>query len=292
MYRAIVLLCSIAFLIGVKPAVACNEPAGQSLRQFYRSDKFGQLGVKGLGLNVHLLDKYKCYDFSFLIDKTLRIYFDNSSENIAPPSYVGAIILRVFSGKTGEETPFSAYLYRNNSEFNSSSHWGQMKSGAEKPRLGNSYSDKDVSIVDEYFNENVPLQANSLVELNELSRKPESMVSAQIKSWQALVFGKQDPGYLLYEDPAAVGDKWFGLDLDAPGSPHYSIIRSYLIKYQASPRPQPQEFFQTGAQSADCVYIKLIAPGDTVLSFAIEHPENSRNFIALKMRKSAQCQTP
>lgn len=292
MRRATTFLCSMALLIGIGPAVACDKPGGQSFRHFYNTDTFGQLGVKGLGQNVHILDQYKCYDFSFLIDKNLRIYFNHASEGTSGPTYVGAIILRVFSSETGENAPFSAYLYRNSTEKGSSSRWAQMKSAAEKPRIGNSYPDADVSFVDEYFDENARLPAKDLAELNELSRKPESPVSTQVKGWHALVLGKGDSGYRLYENTTATGDKWFGLDVDALGSARYSIIRSYLTKYQASPNPRPQEFFSSGAQSADCVYIKLIAPGDTASSFAIEHPKNSRDFITLKMRKTADCQKP
>jgi hypothetical protein len=291
--RALAIVFGAAAWLTCADAFACDAPRGQSIRHFYNTEHFGQLGVQGLGQNVHILSQYKCYDLSFLWNKNLRIYFNNASEEDEPrPTYIGAIILRVFAGKGTGRLPFEAYLYRNKSETESTSTWASIKSAAGKLRPGSDYQTSEVTILDDYFGDDTVLPVTNLSELNRESRKPDSDVSKQIANWHAAVVGKHEPGYRLYQDTAAGAENWFGIEVTPPASPRYSILRAYLTKYQASPTPRPKVFFTSGARSAECVYIRLIGPGDSVSTLEIERPEGTREFITLKMRKNANCEAP
>ena len=291
----VIAVVGVLMTVSCCPAAACDDPHGQSLRQFYNPDKFGQLGVKGLGLNVHLLDAYKCYDFSFLIHKNLQIYFNNASTGSSRPTYVGALIFRLFSSKNLDEAPFQGYLYRNDSDQASGSDWAQIKKSPNVdvvPEVGTSYAEKDLSIVDKYFGENNPLPAKSFEDLNEMNRNEKSDAAKQISDWHALVIAKDGDVYRVYENTARDRKKWFMIDVRPPAASQYGILKSYLVKYQSGPNPSWKPFFGSGAEAADCVYIKLVGPGDSVTSFDINRPEQSRDFFTLKMRGTASCEVP
>ena len=270
-------------------AAACNsaiKPEPQTQLAFYSNDTYGRLGIRH-GQFLWILDQYRCYDLSFL-DSTpfLSIYFNNAWDgDNNEPTYVGAIIVRVFRSGDYQEGPFSAYLYRNTTRRSrTTSKWAH--GNAEQ---GTTASPADLKVLNDELDSEDPIRASNFAELDRLLRLGEKATEARLKEWHSLLIRAQDNGYFVYRDTLKSNTHWT-LDSklkDATGS--YLIARSYLIKYQTSSNPQPEVFFQVGAAAADCVYIRLVAPGDSASNFAIT---GRGRFISLKMRSDATCVSP
>jgi hypothetical protein len=269
-------------------ALACSSairPALQTAYKFYDRNAYGRLGIVN-DQYVRILDEYRCYDLSFLSNRYLSIYFNNAKDgDIHEPTYVGAVIVRVFRSGTYGDGPFSAYLYRNTTNVarrTSKFAHGSIEQGAI-------VSAAELRILPDEYNPDEGIQASSFAQLDQLLRFGSQESEAKLKDWHSLVVAPRDDKYFVHGNTAKSNTSWV-LDnklKDSTGS--YLIVRNYLVKYQTSDRPQPEVYFQTGAAGADCVYIRLVAPGDGASSFAIG---GSGQFITLKMRYDAICVDP
>jgi hypothetical protein len=105
----------------------------------------------------------------------------------------------------------------------------------------------------------------------------------------ALVVTPDSGGFRVLYNSARSDGRWqIGLGSSALAQ-GYLIVRNYLIKYQPSANPRPDAFFKAGASDADCVYIRLVAPGDTLSRFALRRVQGSSDIITLKMKSDAAC---
>lgn len=282
----ILFLCLVFF---VQEVAACDSPATarhQTPASFYNKDAYGRLGVKD-GQYLRILDEYRCYDLTSLDRQPLlSIYFNNASDDDNnEPTYVGAVIIRVFRSGEYQEGPFSAYLYRNTTRIaRNTSKWAHGNA-----ELGTKVKPPDLKILGDELDSEDAIRGKDFTQLDSLLRLGQPETEARLQDWHSLVVGPQEDGYVVYRNTLKSDTRW-ALDSklkNATGS--YLIARNYLIKYQTSNNPQPEVYFQTGAAAADCVYIKLIAPGDGVSNFAIA---GSGRFISLKMKRDAKCVTP
>jgi hypothetical protein len=294
--RPAITICGGLLLLALiaRESPACDSaqrPRPQSILRFYNSDSFGQLGVKGLGDNLHILDQYQCYDLSFLRKKRLSLYFNNALQSDeTEPTYVGAIVVRTFVGKEHKEGPYSAYLYRNSSTKKSSvSKWAHridVQDTVDRDSWGAANS---FSILNDKYDPDRPLGAPSLADLLRQMQISTSQAVEQLRQWHALVVTPESGGFRVHHNSAQSDNQWhIGLSGSAADG-GYLIARNYLIKYQPSPNPTPDVFFQVGAQDADCVYIKLVAPGDALSTFALRREGASSNVMTLKMNENAAC---
>ena len=275
-------------------ASACNtapKPRGQSIVRFYDKEGYGQLGVKGLGQHVHILDEYRCYDLSFLRNKNLSIYFNNiGAAGDASPTFVGAIIVRSFSGKEYKDGPFSGYLYRN--ESSNDSLWVRPKKDvpALEPDSVRS-ADEIEKFLTKYESE--VLRAGSLTDLSKLLQSTTSPPDGALTKWHAWVAAPEQDRLQILRNTASTNSAWRINPAVADGAgDRYFLLKAYLVKYRRSTGPTAKPFFESGATSADCVYIKLIAPGDGVSTFALRNVGSSGDFITLKMKSNARCFSP
>lgn len=287
-------------VLAIPAALACDgasKPYSQSISRFYDSGAYGRLGVKGLGENLHILDEYRCYDLYFLRNKLLSIYFNNATMEEGEPTYLGATIVRSFSGKESGEGAFSAYVYRNASAKSGggNSKWARPVNEQVVLEQGASGSATDFNISEDKYAPDTPMtRASNFEELMRQSLLAASPPSVQLKTWHALVVSPDGDQFRVKHNTSQNDGAWSidsGIGEGGPPS-SYLIVRKYLIKYQNSQRPRREAFFQVGAGDADCVYIRLVAPGDAVKDFAIKGLGASRGFITLKMKSRAICRAP
>ena len=277
----------------VQPALACDsaqKPSPQSISRFYQSESFGRLGVKGPGDHVYIVNEYRCYDFSFLRNKNLSIYFNNAARNDnAVPTYVGAVIVRTFSKGSPQGGQYTGYLYRNAlTKQQSTSKWAHranLQDGERDPRGG---AAEFVILSDEYDSDEA-LTATSSAGLDHEMQLSTSQAVERLRQWHALVVTPDSGGFRVLHDSARSDGRWqIGLQASALAQ-GYLIVRNYLIKYQPSANPKRDAFFRAGASDADCVYIRLVAPGDTLSTFALRRVQGSSDVITLKMKADAAC---
>jgi hypothetical protein len=249
-----------------------------------------------LGDNLHILDEYHCYDFSFLRNKYLSIYFNNTLKNEeSEPTYVGAIVLRTFTGKEYKEGPYSAYFFRNSSnKISSVSKWAHRidaQHAADRDSWG---AENSFRVLTDKYDSDRPVGAPNLADLlRQMQFSSSHANEQQLRRWHALVVIPEAKGFRVRHNSAQADSRWH-IDLGTRADDgDYLIIRNYLIKYQASPSPTPDVFFYVGAQDANCVYIKLIAPGDALSTFALRRREgDASDVITLKMKEKAVCNLP
>lgn len=277
----------------IQPSLACDSaqrPSPQSILRFYQSESFGRLGVKGPGDHVYILNEYRCYDLSFLRNKNLSIYFNNAARNDhAAPTYVGAVIVRTFSKGSPQGGQYTGYLYRNAlTKHQGTSRWAHRANPQESERDPRGAASDFVILNDEYDSEEA-LIATSSAGLDHEMQLSTSQAVERLRQWHALVVTPDSGGFRVVHNSAQSDGRWqIGLrasDL-AQG---YLIARNYLIKYQASANPKRDAFFKAGASDADCVYIRLVAPGDTLSTFALRRVQGSSDIITLKMKSDAAC---
>jgi hypothetical protein len=285
------LVSSTLLLLFCSEAFACDSaprPRPQSIVRFYDSQAFGRLGVKALGDNVYILDHYQCYDLSFIRNKSLSLFFNNASKSDdADATYVGAIVVRTFSRRDYSEGPYAAYLYRNSSANDGgTSKWAHLKQQAQTPAWGPSSA---FEILNGKYDPDDPLRSTSFSDLLKRLQRADADNAAQLKQWHALVVAPDADGYRVLHDTARSDRNW-SLMVATPGADNgYTLVRAYLVKYQASESPTARVFFEIGATAADCVYLKLVGPGDAVSELAIQPTNESRDVITLKMRATAVC---
>lgn len=281
---AIVSLCVVS-----ASATACDSaivPETQSLVRFYDKDFFGRLGVVNNNGNfVSILDTNRCYDLSFLRNKFLSIYFNNArDDDNAEPTYVGALIVRVFRTGQYQEGPFSAYLFRSSALIaRSSSKWAHA---SVEP--GNAAPATNFKMLADELNSEEPIVASDFSGLARRLRFGLAETETRLREWHALVVAPKDDGIFVFRDTSKSDSSWT-VDpkiKDRLGS--YLIARSYLIKYQTNLYPRAEPYFQSGAAAADCVYIKVIGPADDSSGFAL----GGGGFISLKMKNDAMCVDP
>jgi len=277
----------------VQPSLACDSAqraSPQSITRFYQSESFGRLGVKGPGDHVYIVNEYRCYDFSFLRNKNLSIYFNNAARNEnAEPTYVGAVIVRTFSKGSPQGGQYTGYLYRNAlTKQRSTSSW------AHRPDLQDSERDSrgaaaEFTILSDEYDPDEALTATSSAGLDHEMQLSTSRAVERLRQWHALVVTPDSGGFRVLYNSARSDGRWqIGLGSSALAQ-GYLIVRNYLIKYQPSANPRPDAFFKAGASDADCVYIRLVAPGDTLSRFALRRVQGSSDIITLKMKSDAAC---
>jgi hypothetical protein len=289
---SLLLLC-----VAVQESAACeaaHTPHGQSIVRFYDSESFGRLGVKGLGDNLYILDRYQCYEISFLRNKNLSIYFNSTVQGEVPgPTYVGAVIARAFSPKGASEGQYSAYFYRNSStKSGGESKWAHAIDAQGSLDHDSWGAASSFRLLTDVYDRDQAVRAPSLRDLVRQMQISTSQAADQLKQWHALIVVPESGGFRVQHNSEQSDSRW-NIDLadDNPGS-SYLIVRNYLVKYQASPNPTPTPFFTVGAQDADCIYIKLVAPGDTLSTFALRRDGGSSDVITLKMKRNAVCREP
>lgn len=292
------LLLAASIVQGSRACDSALKPRPQSILRFYDSDSFGRLGVKGLGDNVHILDQYRCYDLTFLRNKHLFIYFNTAQQNDGTgpdtgPTYVGAVIVRTFSGKEFDRGPYSAYFYRNTSTKNrDASKWAHDVGVQASPESSSWAPANSFAILNDRYVSDEPVAAPSLVELDRQMQLTTSQAVKQLRQWHALVVTPESNGFRILHNSAQSDGRW-KINFKASAiNESYLIIRNYLVKYQASPNPTRDVFFDVGAQDADCVYIKLVAPGDALSTFTLQRSGDANDVITLKMNESATCPAP
>jgi hypothetical protein len=274
-------------------ALGCDsapKPRPQSISRFYDSNYYGRLGIRDLGDNLRILDEYRCYDLTFLQNKLLNIYFNNSKVDDTEPTYVGALIVRAFSGGEYDRGPYSLFLSRT-SATKGDSKWAQAKDSQatwDRDAMGTT---NDFNIVSDKHTPDKEIRAANFQELIRQAQLTTSQAADRLKEWHALVVSPDSDRLRVFRNTTQTDGYWI-IDNDvglsrAPRS--YFIMRNYLVRYQHSSNPSPAVFFQSGAQDADCVYIKLIAPGDALKDFVIKGTEDANGIITLKMKGNAIC---
>jgi hypothetical protein len=284
-------LCVVASLSAAWGCNSAIQPRGNAFRWFYDPDAYGQLGVLGLSNNVHILDEYRCYDLSFLRNKNLRFFFNNNGTG-AQPRYIGAIIVRSFAGRPDSDGAYAEYRYRNSTnDTRGSSQWVHREPNDPPARKGEFVSKQGVNVLSGEYSPDDPIQATDWEDLNKKLKLSTSQVRGKLKEWHALVASPKNSGFLI-DDDSSMSDAGWQVDptiKHRPSEPHYFIVRTYLVKFQDSPNPRAEYFFQSGAEKADCVYVKLVASGDFITQLAIKNETGGPDMIVLKMSKRAVC---